>query len=99
MANFSKFDRIEAIVTKPEGNLTCDGKTNLRRFMWVMTHDVSVFMNFLLCYSSVKLCEVSVFCWCQSCARAGDSQHIYSVFSIYVMLMLILLLACGAMIA
>jgi len=54
MANFSKFDRIEAIITKPEIDFTCDGKTNLRRFMWVMTYDVSVFMTFLLCYSSVK---------------------------------------------
>jgi hypothetical protein len=26
MTNFSKFDRIEAIVTKPEGNFTCDEK-------------------------------------------------------------------------
>ncbi|GFG37443.1 hypothetical protein Cfor_07170 [Coptotermes formosanus] len=39
MANFSKFDRIEAIVTKPEGDFTCDEKTDLRRFMWVMSHD------------------------------------------------------------
>ena len=54
MANFSKFDRIEAIVTKPEGDFTCDEKTDLRRFMCVMTHDVSVVMVFLLCYSSIK---------------------------------------------
>lgn len=99
MTNFSKFDRIEAIVTKPEGDFTCDEKTNLRRFMWVMTHDVSMFMTFLLCYSSFKWCEVSVFCWCQSCVWAGDSLNIYSVFSTYDTLMLILLLACGAMIA
>jgi hypothetical protein len=46
MANFSKFDRIEAIVTKPVGDFTCDGKTNLSRFMWVMTRDVSMFMIF-----------------------------------------------------
>jgi hypothetical protein len=54
MTNFSKFDRIEAIAIKPEGDFTCDEKTNLRRFMWVMTHDVSMFMTFLLCYSSFK---------------------------------------------
>jgi hypothetical protein len=54
MANFSKFDRIEAIVTKPEGDFTCDEKTDLRRFMWVMSHDVSVLLIFLLCYSSIK---------------------------------------------
>lgn len=96
MANFSKFDRIESIVTKPEGDFTCDEKTDLRRFMWVMTHDVSVFMTFLLCYSPVKWCEVTVFCWCQSCVTAGNLCHSYSIFSIYGMLMLILLPACGA---
>jgi len=54
MTNFSKFDTIEAIVTKPKGDFTCDEKTNLRRFMWVMTHDVTVFMTVLLCYSSFE---------------------------------------------
>jgi len=54
MTNFSKFDRIEAIVTKPEGNFTSDENTDLSRFMWVMTHDVSMFMTFLLCYSSFE---------------------------------------------
>jgi len=48
MTNFSKFDRVEAIVTKPEGDFTCDEKTDLRWFMWVMTHDVTVFMTLLL---------------------------------------------------
>ena len=46
MANFSKSDRIEAIVTKPVGNFTCDRKTDAKQFMWVMTHDVSVLMIF-----------------------------------------------------
>jgi hypothetical protein len=49
MANFSKFDKIEATVTKPESDFTCDGKTNLTRFMWIMTHDVSVFMICFCC--------------------------------------------------
>jgi hypothetical protein len=48
MANFSKFDTIYATVTKPEGDFICDDKTNLERFMWEMTHDVSI-LSILRC--------------------------------------------------
>jgi hypothetical protein len=50
MANFSKFDTIYATVTKPEGDFACDDVTDLERFMWVMTHDVSVF--------SIRYCAI-----------------------------------------
>ncbi|XP_021923280.1 uncharacterized protein LOC110831513 isoform X3 [Zootermopsis nevadensis] len=39
MTNFSKFDVIYSTVTKPEGSFACDDKTDLKRFMWVMTYD------------------------------------------------------------
>lgn len=46
MTSFSKFDMIYVTVTKPEGSFTCDDKTDLKRFMWIMTHDVSVYSIF-----------------------------------------------------
>lgn len=56
MTNIFKFDMIYAIVTKPEGSFTCDDKTDLKRFMWVMTHDVSVHISFTMLLIKLKQC-------------------------------------------
>jgi len=46
---------IYATVTKPEGSFTCDDKTDLKkRFMWVMTHDVSVYIIFFTIFLSFR---------------------------------------------
>lgn len=55
MTNFSKFDVIYSTVTKPEGSFACDDKTDLKRFMWVMTYDVSAYIIFYHAVNMNKL--------------------------------------------